>query len=491
MIETRQEAAIHAGSRASYLEDGSMVNSTVGSGVERPGTRMDVSPYIPEIDFTPYAMRVSTDRYYSAGYYEREREQLWMRVWQVAGRVDELPEPGDWMEYRIFDQSFVLVRGKDNVIRGFVNACRHRGNAFCQGKGHSSRFTCPYHNWSYGLDGQVLAVAKPAFDGPLEEFVGSKEELKLLEVPVECFAGFIFLNPDQDAPPLFEFLGDAYELLAAYHIEEMIPVGLNVRESIHCNWKVVMDAFYEGYHVHSVHPELIPLVNLTNERFMGLGQHGATTVPFCAPDKDGMTPEGEVAMIRSLPLANFPGLADVMPRFEELVAESSDDDGALKLPQGLGGMSLLQQAVRQHLTKQGLDVSALTDNQMSDYQFWAVFPNIYIQLRAGESTVIIARPHPDGDPNRCYWRVVNYMWVVPEEREALRLEMVDIPDGEHFPYFLALEQDYCQMEDQQRGLRNRTFKHMSLTRQEPKVAQFHQALDDWMSAHSDLPQAAE
>ena len=130
-----------------------------------PGERMDSAPFVKDLDFTPFRMRVSTDRYHSREFHEREREKLWMRVWQVAGRAEDIPEAGDWMEYRIFDQSFVLVRGRAGEIRGFVNACRHRGNAFCEGKGHAARFTCPYHNWSYGLDGQLLAVAKPDFDG--------------------------------------------------------------------------------------------------------------------------------------------------------------------------------------------------------------------------------------------------------------------------------------------------------------------------------------
>src|SRR5262249_52851501 len=114
----------------------------------RPGERIDKGPYLSEIDFSRFQMRVPTDRYFSREYHEREREMLWMRVWQVAGRVDELPEAGDWREYCIFDQSYVIVRGKDGKIRGFINACRHRGNALCQGKGHSSRFTCPYHQWT-------------------------------------------------------------------------------------------------------------------------------------------------------------------------------------------------------------------------------------------------------------------------------------------------------------------------------------------------------
>jgi phenylpropionate dioxygenase-like ring-hydroxylating dioxygenase large terminal subunit len=340
----------------------------------RPGDTFDTSPLIAQIDYGDLHMRVSTDRYHAPEYNEREREQLWMKVWQVAGRADELPEIGDWMEHRIHDQSFVLVRGRDGVIRGFVNACRHRGNAFCEGKGHAARFTCPYHNWSYGL-------------------------------------------------------GEAGPVIEAFHLEEMVPVGMNVRETINCNWKVVMDAFYESYHVQAVHPELIPIMDLSKERYRRFGRHGATTVPFQGTDEQEKDPRKQVEAFRQIPRPNFPGLAEVFPRFDELVAAYSAPDGSLAFP----------------------------------------------------DAVIIACPHPDGDPNRCYWRVAHYIWLPPEEREAQRTEMTEVPEGEHVPYFLALEQDFSQMEEQQRGLRNNALEYMVLTRQEPKVAQFHTVLDEWFT----------
>ena len=447
----------------------------------RAGARMDEAPHIPEIDFSPYPMRVSTQRYSSPGYNQTERERLWMRIWQVAGRADDLPAPGDWLEYALYDQSYILVRGRDGKIRGFVNACRHRGNAFCEGKvGHAARFTCPYHNWSYGLDGKLLAVAKPDFKGSVEDFVGSKDELGLIEVPVECFAGFIFLNPDRGAAPLAEFLGEAKELLEPYRLEEMVPVALNVRETIACNWKVVMDAFQEGYHVQAVHPELVAMIDLKRERCGFFGWHGATTVPFGAPADGEPDIEREGRAISELPLANIPGLTNVLPRFDASIAGRRMPDGTLDLADGASPRSLLQRAVRETLTEAGLDVSGLTDNQMSDYQFWHLFPNVYMQIRAGDATMIIARPHADGDPNRCTWHVAHYLWLPPEERTGQRAAPVEIAEGEHFDYFLALEQDYQQMESQQRGLRNSGLEHLVLTKQEPKIAHFHAALDSWV-----------
>ena len=446
----------------------------------KAGERIDNAPYLAAADWEQYRLRVPTDSYSDPEYHQRERQLLWMRIWQIAGREDELPESGDWKVYSIFDQSFVLVRGNDGKIRGFVNSCRHRGNAFCEGKGHGSRFTCPYHLWSYGLDGRLLAIPRPDFEGSIEEFAGSKDELSLIEVPVDTFAGFIFLNPDPKAPPLREFLGEMADVLEPYHIEDMVPVPINVREGIACNWKVVMDAFQEGYHIHGVHPELIPFVHLSQERCTFFGDHAVATVPFGGAELAKLGAEQEIEAINALPEANFPGIMAALPRFNELVEAHRRPDGSLE--EGVSARGVLQQAMRDTFVSKGLDVSELTDLQMSDYLFCVLFPNVFIQLCAGEATVIMAHPSPDGDPNQCSWHVAIYLWLPPEQRAEQRLEMTQIEPGDHFPYFLALQQDFDQMEVQQKGLRNSGLTHMSLTRQELRVVHFHSALDAWLES---------
>ncbi len=431
--------------------------------------------WFSELDFERLPMRISTDRYTSREIQERERELIWMRVWQVAGRADELPNAGDWKEYRIFDQSYLLVRGSDGKVRGFVNACRHRGNALCQGKGHTARFTCPYHLWSYGLDGRLLAVARPDLVGPID-----KSQHGLLQVPVECFAGFIFLNPDPKAAPLADFLGnDVIEGLAPYRLEEMTPVGLNVRQSLDCNWKVVMDAFSEGYHILGIHPQLLRVIVIDSNknRFGFFGDHSVAVAPFEVANVEGFGPEKQIEGIRDLP-ETFPTVAEVLPRFEALVQAHRGADGTLQLPERVTARILLQQATRDTLSRKGLDVSGLTDDQMSDNQGWVLFPNFFMTIRAGEATVIMSVPHPDADPNRCIRHVTSYMWLPPDLRAQYRAELIEEPKD--YKYFLALQQDYEQMPRQQRGLRNRALEHMSLAREEVCIARFHSVVDRYL-----------
>src|SRR4051812_49963108 len=114
----------------------------------------------------PYAMdpafpdRVPKERYFDAEFYELEAERLWPRVWQMACRLEEIPQPHDFVEYGFLDQSIVVLRTDDMGVRAFQNACRHRGVRIVEGRGTcESGFTCPFHGWCYGLDGKNTYVA--------------------------------------------------------------------------------------------------------------------------------------------------------------------------------------------------------------------------------------------------------------------------------------------------------------------------------------------
>jgi phenylpropionate dioxygenase-like ring-hydroxylating dioxygenase large terminal subunit len=445
------------------------------------GTLVDTAQPSSDINFSQFDMQIATAEYHDPAHQAMERDRLWMRTWQIVCRTDDLAAPGDWIEFRRFDQSYIIVRGKDAVARGFVNACRHRGSMLCKGKGHAPLLTCPYHNWTYGLDGALIAVARPDYSGSLEDFVGSKSGLGLVPVAVASFGGFLFLNPDPAATPLATFLGPAADILAMYRLDEMVPVRINVRETLHCNWKVVMDAFQEGYHVQGVHPELVSMTNMSRERCRFFGDHAVTVVPFDSGDQRASAIEEEVDRYLGMPPEKFTGPAEALPRLAAIRDRYRRADGVFAPPEGATAVSLLQSAMRELLTEKGLDVSGLTDNQMSDNQYWLLFPNVFLQVRAGNALVITAEPHESGDPNRCCWSIMVLRWLKADKRVTARVAQTVVPEGEHAQYFLALEQDYQQMCRQQSGLRNRALSHQRLTRYEPKVAFFHHVLKRWLS----------
>ncbi|MGW0174770.1 aromatic ring-hydroxylating oxygenase subunit alpha [Rhodococcus sp. NPDC003322] len=444
----------------------------------RPGDWVDTGRGLADIGPDEFTMRVPTDRYTSREYADRERDAVWMKIWQIAGRVDELPAVGDWKVYQILDQSFILVRGKDERIRGFVNACRHRGNPLCAGRGNSKRFLCQYHLWSYDLDGKLRGVLHEKVLGPID-----KDENSLLEVSVDTFAGFVFLNPDPDAEPLADFLGpEVRAMLEPYHLEDMVTV-MNVREGLDCNWKVVIDAFSEGYHISGIHPQLLRAITIdpTMSRYRFLDKHIVSCAPFEVAQVGDAGPEEQVEGIRELP-ETFPSLTAILPRFEELVDAHRTEGSPLTFPDGVTARTILQEATRDTLTAMGLDVSELTDAQMSDNHGWVLFPNFFMTIRAGEATVIMALPDPDGDPNRCIWHVTSYMWLPQELRDAYRAEPIEVDEPGSFKYFLALQQDYEQMPRQQRGLRNRALDHLTLVKEEVVIAHYHAVVDRYLDA---------
>ncbi|MFD0857111.1 SRPBCC family protein [Actinomadura adrarensis] len=445
----------------------------------RPGEWLDTGLSLAEIGADKFGSRISTDRYTAPGFQERERERIWARTWQVVGRVSELPKAGDWKTYRLFDQSYIIVRGRDGAIRGFVNACRHRGNLLCQGEqGNARRFVCQYHLWSYDLDGKLRGVLRENIQGPID-----KDEKSLLKVSVDTFAGFVFLNPDPDAEPLADYIGaEVAELLEPYHLDEMIPV-MDVREALECNWKVVMDAFQEGYHVSGVHPQLLNQIDLdpAKSRYRFFDRHSVGCAPFDVANAETFGPEQHVEGIKGL-TETFPSLPMILPRFDELVAAHRDENGKLEFPDGVTARTILQQAARDTFTGMGLDVSRLTDAQMSDNQGWSLFPNFFMTIRAGECHVIRAMPHPSGDPNKCVWHVSSYMWLPGELADQFRAELIDVTEPGSHEYFLALQQDYEQMQRQQAGLRNTRLDHLSLVKEEVIVSYFHHVLDRHLAA---------
>ena len=135
-------------------------------------------------------------RYTTREYHEKEVEHLWMKVWQMACREEEIPEPGDHLRYDIAGRSFVIVRQLDRSIKAYPNACLHRGRMLKEFDGHASELRCPFHGFAWELDGCLKDV--PArWDFPQIK----DEEFSLPEIPVATWAGFVFINPDQECEP--------------------------------------------------------------------------------------------------------------------------------------------------------------------------------------------------------------------------------------------------------------------------------------------------
>ena len=193
---------------------------------------------------------IPTGRYVDPAFHALERERVFARSWLFAGHESEWPDPGSYRQFTRSGAPIVIVRGEDGVLRAFYNACRHRGAPVTRDEcGTARRLTCQYHSWSYGTDGVLKAVPESRSFAELDT-----GQLGLVPVRCESWDGWVFVSEDPDAEPLTEFLGPICDQMAEIDGAGMRLVGTQVHH-LACNWKLMVDAFLEVYHVRTVHPD--------------------------------------------------------------------------------------------------------------------------------------------------------------------------------------------------------------------------------------------
>ncbi len=204
------------------------------------------SPLPPGPSLIPVA------RYIDRKYHELEKEHIWSKSWQMAAHEDDFPNVGDVVPYDITTMSFLIVRVAEDEYKAYYNACLHRGRKLRENPAKSlNELRCPFHGWAWNLDGSLKQVPC-AYD-----FAGMKrEEESLPEVQIARWGRFIFINPDPNAEPLEDYLGDLgsnFELLPYDRRFKQAHVAKVIR----ANWKVVQEAFMESYHVLMTHPQIL------------------------------------------------------------------------------------------------------------------------------------------------------------------------------------------------------------------------------------------
>ena len=181
-------------------------------------------------------------------FYRDEIETVMMRSWLPVGREDQVANTGDYFTVDLFGESVVIVRGSDNEIRALSNVCRHRATQVVDnGSGNKPAFVCPYHTWSYNLDGTLRAAPH------MDEAAGfDRANCRLPAFPLERWNGFLFLNFDADAQPLGPQIAPLTAELEPYRLAERKSKIVN---SLDCdwNWKVSLENFTEAYHHIGIH----------------------------------------------------------------------------------------------------------------------------------------------------------------------------------------------------------------------------------------------
>jgi phenylpropionate dioxygenase-like ring-hydroxylating dioxygenase large terminal subunit len=181
-----------------------------------------------------------------------EYENLILPSWQFACHISQVPNAGDYATLDMKKDSILVMRGKDMVLRAFMNVCRHRAAKLLTGAGNcKARITCPYHGWSYDLSGELKGVpAEKTFPGV------EKEHLGLKEIEIEILSGMVFTRVIPGGPTLRESFGEMADIIADYRLEEMVPGGETWVDTWDCNWKIAVDNNLENYHIPIGHPGL-------------------------------------------------------------------------------------------------------------------------------------------------------------------------------------------------------------------------------------------
>lgn len=191
-------------------------------------------------------------RYTDPEFFALEKEHLWTRSWVYAAHDTELGEPGAYRLVDIAGAAILLVRGDDGVVRAFYNACRHRGAPVVKGGcGVARMMICQYHSWGYDLQGDLVRVPDE------RDFVGlEREGLGLPPVRCENFGGWWFVNLDQGAVPLLEWLSPMDTVLAELGAAPLRHMKTDT-VSVRCNWKIMAEGFLEVYHARTIHPSSV------------------------------------------------------------------------------------------------------------------------------------------------------------------------------------------------------------------------------------------
>jgi phenylpropionate dioxygenase-like ring-hydroxylating dioxygenase large terminal subunit len=203
---------------------------------------------------------------------ELEKERIFSRSWLLAGHMSQLPEVGSYFTLELLGERFFFIRGDDNQIRGFYNVCRHRAHELVQGSGCKKVITCPYHAWTYELDGR-LRYARNSERVPGFE----PKAFGLAPVRVERFYDFLLFNLDADAPEFTSVFPDLEAEICSYvpRLDELAPAHKEGRSeaSLACNWKVLLDNCIECYHCTPAHPAFVDLVDMDTYRITCHAMH--------------------------------------------------------------------------------------------------------------------------------------------------------------------------------------------------------------------------
>lgn len=430
---------------------------------------------------------IPVEAYISPEYARAEGDKLWAKVWQHVGRVEEIPEVGNYITYDIANDSILIVRTARDTIKAYHNVCPHRGrklvgtphgaNNAC---GKTKGFVCGYHSWTFNLDGQATFILdKNDWKGAL-----TSERTSLAEVKVDTWGGWIWINMDPDCVSLREFLEPAASLLDPFEFEKM---RYRFRQWVifDCNWKVALEAFLEPYHVKGTHPQLMKYGDFYAwSKAQGL--HGNDGFDTHNP-QEGSAATATVHRAAKGADARVT-IAQMQEEFWQTIGASTTETlvNAAKrlvdeLPEGTPPHEVHRhwlESARADDAARGVIWPNISDKQMAEAGLaFNIFPNM--NMLPGPTFALYYRLRPYGvDPNKCIFEAVAIERFPEGQEPKTELKYAEATEAN---WRLVIAQDFSNMIEVQRGQHSRGFRgNLPNPHQEQKVSNLHRNLAKYM-----------
>ena len=405
---------------------------------------------------------IGVDAYVSEDYARAERDKLWRKVWQQVGRVEEIPNVGDFLTYDILDDSILIVRTSDNEIAAYYNVCQHRGRRLVDtpegaknARGSRKNFVCGFHGWRYNLAGACTHIReKEDWQGAL-----TSERTQLGAVKVDTWGGWIWVNLDPKCEPLRDYLEPAASMLDPFELQNM---RCRWRKWVvfDCNWKVAAEAFNEIYHVDITHPEFIQFGEF---RGWSRAQGKHSNIGYDAPknmdenqaaklrigsgaDTRVSTAQMQVYTWEQVNTNTTRTLVDAALRLVDELPEGTPPDKVLR--------HWLDSARRDDAARGVVWPSVDPAHVGKSGTAWQIFPNFQIGHAVNNALCYSFKPC-GYDPNKCIFEVAVYELFAKGEEPKTEWEYTPVDDPR---WRSVLPQDFSNMAAVQQGMKSGGFR---------------------------------
>ncbi|MCG8668897.1 MAG: aromatic ring-hydroxylating dioxygenase subunit alpha [Pseudomonadales bacterium] len=322
---------------------------------------------------------IDSERYTSAEFHKLEMQQMWSRVWQMACREEEIPNVGDYSLYEIGDSSLLITRTDANTIKAFHNSCLHRGRTLRDVDGHAKEFICPFHGFTWNLDG-TFKQAPCEWDFPQ----CTESDFSLPEAHVALWGGFVFINLADEPQPFDDYAAVLKQHFKRWPLDHCWK-AVHVQKTVAANWKATMEAFIESFHAMETHPQILPYSGDANSQYDVFDENVSRTITMMGIQSP------------HIPDVSAQEMMDALIETSGRMAEDSDQDTSV--PSNKSARLHMADINRAEFGQLfNMDLSHASDTEVLDAILYNLFPNFVPW--AGLNPNIVYRFRPNGnDPD--------------------------------------------------------------------------------------------